>query len=315
MRLLHSRFTAADRAANETEVIRLMGEGRSPQPYRFIVVGTQVMEQSLDLDFDVMITDVCPMDLLLQRTGRLHRHSENQRPQGLENPVCYVAGCDDPDPGSVAVYGEYHLFNTRILLPEIVDLPDDIPRLVQRAYGPCLKEGSVLGDAYAHAWDKLQLSISDKDVRARQFQICGPSERDLMRWLKDDLTGDDDVAARATVRDTEETLDVVLVRMGDDGVVRTLSGTDLVGEPSEDLVRELFGSMVPLPSSMTRGRWKLESIISELGAMQNHIPSALRESQWFRGDLFLVLDSNNKVQLKYDSMTYVIGLGLVVMKN
>lgn len=88
----------------------------------------------MDLDFDLLITDLCPMDLLLQRIGRLHRHTRI-RPQGLEVPRCLVMGAlGELDAGSQAVYGDYLLLRTRRLLPERIRLPEDISPLVQRTY-------------------------------------------------------------------------------------------------------------------------------------------------------------------------------------
>ena len=66
----HSRFLAPDRLEHEQEILRRVGKNTDAQMRRgVLVIGTQVLEQSLDLDFDLLITDLCPMDLLLQRIG------------------------------------------------------------------------------------------------------------------------------------------------------------------------------------------------------------------------------------------------------
>ncbi len=73
IKLVHSRFIGADRLKNDAELLELLGPHSPSRPEKLIVVGTQVMEQSLDIDFDIMVTDIAPIDLLLQRMGRLHR--------------------------------------------------------------------------------------------------------------------------------------------------------------------------------------------------------------------------------------------------
>ena len=84
------------------------------------------------------------MDLLLQRVGRLHRHRRPCRPGPLSMPCCAVldTGTDAFDPGSSAVYSEWLLWRTRQLLLDRIELPTDLPRLVQDTYG--WEEGDVL---------------------------------------------------------------------------------------------------------------------------------------------------------------------------
>ena len=80
--LLHSRFTKADRAANEEVWVTCFGKGGAEARARQgrILVGTQVLEQSLDIDADFLVTRIAPTDMLLQRLGRLWRHTETLRP-------------------------------------------------------------------------------------------------------------------------------------------------------------------------------------------------------------------------------------------
>ena len=128
-----------DRLEREKKLLDRMGKRSDARKrHRMIVVGTQVIEQSLDFDADVMISDLCPMDLLLQRIGRLHRHAlrDAGRPEGLGRPVCYVlcAGSNGIEKGGEAVYGAYLLMRTRALLPQTIRLPEDIAFLVNEVY-------------------------------------------------------------------------------------------------------------------------------------------------------------------------------------
>ena len=104
--LYHAQFTMPDRAQKEKELLEKMGKtSTSSDRNRLILIGTQVLEQSLDYDADIMVTQLCPIDLLLQRVGRLHRHQRDgksdraPRPQPLQSPECIILRdntiCDD----------------------------------------------------------------------------------------------------------------------------------------------------------------------------------------------------------------------------
>ena len=86
--LHHGRFAANDRRLLDEQIETLLGKDSAPGGR--IVVGTQTLEQSLDIDADLLITDLCPVDVLLQRIGRLHRHQRDDRPAGAQEPVCIV---------------------------------------------------------------------------------------------------------------------------------------------------------------------------------------------------------------------------------
>lgn len=90
--LHHSRFSRQDRPLLDAQVQAQIGKERGPRPSGagLVVVGTQTLEQSLDIDADLLITDLCPMDVLLQRLGRLHRHAREQRPEGCEQARAWV---------------------------------------------------------------------------------------------------------------------------------------------------------------------------------------------------------------------------------
>ena len=85
----HSRYAPEDRRRLDAAAMAALGRGR-PAGGK-VLVATQTMEQSIDVDADLLITDLCPMDVLLQRIGRLHRHPEATRPRGFKRPKAIVA--------------------------------------------------------------------------------------------------------------------------------------------------------------------------------------------------------------------------------
>jgi CRISPR-associated endonuclease/helicase Cas3 len=84
----HSRFAGPDREMLDARVIQLLG--KDAPDGGVVVVGTQTLEQSLDIDCDLLITDLCPADILLQRLGRLHRHERPRLSDGVAR--CIVLG-------------------------------------------------------------------------------------------------------------------------------------------------------------------------------------------------------------------------------
>ncbi|GAA5785384.1 CRISPR-associated helicase/endonuclease Cas3 [Chitiniphilus shinanonensis] len=139
--LFHARFPADQRGEIETAVLKAFGP-QGTRPQRALLIATQVAEQSLDFDADVMLTDLAPVDLLLQRAGRLHRH-QRARPKDHCVARLYVAGLGAaqlPDLRTTAwefVYSPYILGRTWAFLRGEAELhfPRDIDRLVQTVYG------------------------------------------------------------------------------------------------------------------------------------------------------------------------------------
>ncbi|NNM57539.1 CRISPR-associated helicase Cas3' [Acidocella sp.] len=145
--LFHARFAMGDRLAIEEAVQARFGKTSQPYERAHVVVGTQVMEQSLDLDFDVMISDLAPVDLLLQRAGRLWRHGRPNRPEIA--PCLYIVA---PEPlaapaadwlkdfrGTGLVYQDHGVLwrSARAIFQHpVVNLPEDVRALVEAVYAP-----------------------------------------------------------------------------------------------------------------------------------------------------------------------------------
>ena len=87
--LHHGRFAPEDRRLLDSAVEHVLSPKRAAGSGK-IVIGTQTLEQSLDIDADWLLTDLCPADVLLQRIGRLHRHANCRRPTDFALARCGI---------------------------------------------------------------------------------------------------------------------------------------------------------------------------------------------------------------------------------
>lgn len=199
--LFHARFPMEQRLGIETSVLRrfgVHGAGREG----WVLVATQVAEQSLDVDFDILITDIAPIDLLLQRIGRIHRHTRS-RPPGFEEPTAYICGLSSraeelpPPELTRSVYDRLTILRTAFWLHDRrkLCLPDDIDRGVQWVYGESPIVGVVDAVSSAHEsarqelvdMDRWQREIAERAVLSMPDEWIGPPQT---ASLDDDASSD-----------------------------------------------------------------------------------------------------------------------------
>jgi CRISPR-associated endonuclease/helicase Cas3 len=203
--LFHARFRGCDRARVEQDVLRDFGKagafgGR-------VLVATQVVEQSLDLDFDELHTDLAPVDLVLQRAGRLHRHVR-ARPAGFELPrvVVHIPSREDVDAlrfgPSKYVYDSGTLWLTSRALSgrSSLELPTDIRPLVEECYHPASR-GVLLAEGGVELVDAERLregTLVERRVKAKRCCIAPAAMAPEGEPAMDD---DDDEYVQAFTRD------------------------------------------------------------------------------------------------------------------
>ncbi|MCD4556946.1 CRISPR-associated helicase Cas3' [Schaalia sp. lx-100] len=264
--LLHARFAAIDRLEAEEKLMTELGAKahRSPRqeshdlpingadsgevrPRSRILIATQVAEQSLDIDVDLLVTDFAPIDLFLQRVGRLHRHKRNaeDRPAQLQVPQVWIRALKEPkikdlsakhpksdffDRASLYLYDEYTMMRSyHVLLKHlsrtggILSRPDDIPELVHATYGsefPC-----PCGEGWSEQWAELKTESEKQQersrMRAKTFAIPDKCNKlpEVFGYDVGEIARNSQSEERgyAQVRDTDPSIEAVLI-------VKRLSG-------------------------------------------------------------------------------------------
>lgn len=215
--LFHARFPANCRQIREEHVLDTFGVSGS-RDGRKILIATQVAEQSLDLDFDLIATDLAPIDLVLQRAGRLWRHPRTNRP--VSSPILMVAGLDEGSPPLFGkplwwkeIYREDILLRTWICLKsrEQLVLPDDIDDLVQMVYEELVNVPESLSERMEKALISEEGEAMAHMGQANQAIIGFPDDASWNDPARFVLYDEDDPAVHRTL--------MAQTRLGEESVV------------------------------------------------------------------------------------------------
>lgn len=323
---------AVDRARIDRELIDRYGKHGSVEGRSGIVVATQVVEQSLDVDFDLMITDIAPIDLILQRAGRLHRHhrgdGENLRPEPLRQARLVITGVSQWNPdvppqfsaGVDKVYQPYLLMRSLAVLnmePGAVrklNIPSDIPRLVQTVYGRkmvCPESWQDGNHGECAAKERLESDRHSSETMAESFRIFNPQRMqdafDINNWLKVAMTDPDtpgkanERKGRAGVRESEDSFEVIVLQQrngelmlpswcGFDESERMLPTG--FGVPTRQQVRDILSCTISL-SRTSLSYMNLDDVIA---AFERATPDRwfdyMQLERGLAGQLMIALDEN-----------------------
>jgi len=321
--LFHSRFPYCWRKEIEDQVLSMFGKNAPNRPYRAIVIATQVIEQSLDLDFDLMITDLAPVDLIIQRIGRLHRHvdyqSSNHRPEGLEIPKCFISSeyfeSDEsmPDFGSDAyIYEPYILLRTLLTLQDrnILELPKETDFLIEQVYSmnqlqPIFSDALFL--QLAKLRDDMLKHYAESKNNADNYLIPLSSISflgSLKSSFSDDIEGLSKKTVKTPTREISPSISVVCLTKDDNGL-HPLDSSQLISL-EEPLTREQIVPCLKASLTLTNNR-VVNYFLNDCGeppecfrksaALRWHFPVVFEQNEFITEDFTLNLDRNRGIRV------------------
>lgn len=273
--LFHAHFPFAWRKPKEDSVLAKFGkpnqekgDHRPPPNEKAIVVATQVIEQSLDLDFDVMVTDLAPIDLILQRAGRLHRHKmrDAYRHHSRQLTITSPNVTDDlPTFGTDAlIYEQYLLLRTyrQLYNRQHLTLPAETAQLIEAVYTDNIQDDNpVWQKALQIAHQEMKLEQRVQGSKAKRPLIMPPDD---YRLLDQTILGleEDNPAVHGTfqakTRDIAPGITLVCLFQAENGVLL---------KPNDDAPP--FDYQSPLTPDRARALWQ-NSITVQNWTLINH---------------------------------------------
>lgn len=345
--LLHSRYTAADRATAEAKLLNALGKKQTVgngRPDKMIVVGTQVIEQSLDIDLDYMFSYLAPIDLILQRIGREHRHPVHNegRPSELREPEIAIVGYDVHDGkvfvdrGASFVYDKILLLKTLSVLYDYngksIQMPNDIEHLMDMVY-EADSTPTPIGDAekwekdITHAMNDFIEKKKTLELQANRFILGSPTNsNDLVSLAGSDETQKDDENASG-VRLGISSAQAILLRECDGGV-RFISAGD---NDSKYLINDSFkasdiiDNVVPLPAGISGAYGDIDKdsgekqsvVLDKLSAEhaeQYHL-QAIAASSYAHRKKVLVIPAEGSLRVGTYLLSYDNNMGVIATKD
>ena len=312
--LIHSRIPMRIRTRREEDVTRMFGRDSECRPLRAITVSTQVGEMSLDLDYDLVVSQVAPICSMLQRMGRGHRH-QRTRPTSLRSPrlllIPPIIDADGrPDFGNhERFYKRYALLKTWRLLSQTptISIPGDTEAILRRVY---VERDDTDRDAI-DSLRKIEASSEEMAISADDISVITPEDPTPFYRALDGRRTTDDESFGASTRYGPASAGVVLLRDVDgQPCVENASG-DLIPvdlderrmDPLDDrLADALFGMSltISLPGAseiilgMPRAAaWAMTDGLSHM------VPIVLRDGGCDCGPFVIRLDEDHNVSIDW----------------
>jgi len=319
--LLHSRYRFIERQQREQRTLLRFGKpgdtieveqgGVTTQktvnrPKTAVLVATQIIEQSLDLDFDLMVTDLAPADLVLQRLGRLYRHDRPDRPTG-DDCTLYLCRPVSVSPEGVPTFERYFdlVYDAHVLLRSWLTLhdrtglfiPGDVEEIIENVYGAqdC---PTIYPDTLRATWQETRAEKEKGDAgeadEARDRHLKRPDFSGELWQIVPALGMEEDAPElhkqfQALTRLSDESVSVVLLYPHECDAL--LDGKP----PSSKRVREI------LRRSLTVSTRRAVAIIREEGEK----PTAWKKARFLRHHYCVRLEADGtygrgKNRLRYD---------------
>jgi CRISPR-associated endonuclease/helicase Cas3 len=302
--LFHARFRAGERGTIEKEIIARFGkDAGDDRPERAIVVATQVVEQSLDVDFDYFISQVAPIDLLLQRSGRLHRHDPKTRSADAP-PVLHVLL---PAAGELVFGATEKVYAPEILLRTVAylekdavwELPQDFRRLIEGVYDrKPLPNDIIPAEKLAEAESLRKAKQQLERGKAKDNLLPRPSARQFSMVKPAKLEADGDNEAhryfRASTRLGDDSLAVLVLHEADlIAAVQSCRAHDPQARgPQYKVLEALFLQKVGLPKWWFRGvemQGEEATFFEAQNWLRGHHVLVMRDREW-KGRDFVIRD-------------------------
>jgi len=340
LKLFHARFTVFDRLNIEEEIENYFGPEDKTQnrPVRGILISTQVAEQSLDIDFDYLITDIAPIDLLLQRMGRVHRHIRSNRSSEFTNPstMLIVPESSKEIKDFASMYDSFTICKTMLALSKMTDntiqLPSMYRNLVEEIYNDSLPIENTFAmknisfEMEKRDWLEYREQAKEKRESStyKGVQGCIPRPETELENISDAalLSEEENSYFAAKTRDGDENLELVPVYCSDNKYyIGNFTLSEFIPDKlSMEILKTIAENTIPVgsPKSFVIAMINTKNIGIESNKLLKNWQEKMNKTSILKNKKIILLDKNQETILKTSksefSICYSQEFGLKIQK-